>query len=448
MRSIFTNLRHLPLKWVSVMLPVMLCGAVSAQPVTNSPYSRFGIGNQLAGTNIRSSGLGNLGVAIREDSIPYVVNFVNPASYTSLGFTSFDIGAYASIATLSSMNGQENLNRFNLSYFALGFPVTKWWGGAFGLREYSSIHYSVLDIRPYANSDTSTANADYFFQGRGGLNQFFIGMAFKPFKNLSVGLNVSYLFGRMNHFQRIQFPTSGTLSVRSDNITDVGGFYLDYGVQYTAKLNERNSLVLGGTFAHPMAVRANSSRLGFTYLPNNFGTEVPRDTILFSEQKGSSVTMPWKYGAGVSWTIAGKWLVGAEFNGQLWSQYLNAQGQSDSLADAWDIRSGIEYRPHGDKRGFLGYFTRMQYRIGGHYGMSEYTVRGNQLSQYGITIGLGLPMARRKAGNDMFIQSMINVSAEWGQRGTLADNLLLEDYWVIRLGFTLNDRWFIKRKYD
>lgn len=448
MRFITFNIRQYRPKRVLMLFLALWAGAATAQPVTNSPYSRFGIGNQLSSSAVRSAGLGNLGVAIREDSIPYVVNFVNPASYTSLGFTSFDLSAYASVATLSSATGSEDLNRFNLSYFTLGFPVTKWWGGAFGLREYSSIQYSVLDVRPYVDSDTSTGNANYLFQGRGGLNQFFVGMAFKPFKRLSVGMNVSYLFGRMNHLQRIEFQRSGTMDLRSDNITDVGGFYLDYGLQYTARISSRHAIVFGGTFAHPMKVRANSSRLAYTYLPNAFGTEIPRDTVLFNETNGTSITMPWKYGAGISWTIAGRWLVGLEFNQQLWSQYLNAQGQSDSLSDAWNFRSGIEYRPHGEKRGFAGYFTRMHYRVGGHYGMSEYNVRGNQLSQYGITIGLGLPMARRKAGNDMFIQSMVNVAVEWGQRGTLSDNLLLEEYWLFRLGFTLNDRWFIKRKYD
>lgn len=449
MRFFSTTLRHFAVLAVSLLL-VGQADQSTAQPVTNSPYARNGIGNGLAGANVRSAGMGNMGVAIREDSIPYLVNFLNPASYTSMGFTAFDIGAYASIATLSSATQSEQLNRFNLSYFALGFPVTKWWGGAFGLREYSSMNYSVTDRRQYANSDTSMADIDNIFQGRGGLNQFFVGIAMKPLKNLSLGMNVSYLFGRLNRLQRVEFPASGFYNVRSDNITDVGGFYLDYGVQYTARINARNALVLGGTFAHPMSVRANSMRLSQTYLLSALGNDNVRDTIVFDETKGSSITMPWKYGVGVTWQAGQRWMLGAEFNQQLWSRYRNAAGGSDSLSDSWNVRGGVEYRPIGEAlgRSFLGYFKKIHYRIGGHYGMSEYTIRGQQLPEYGMTIGLGLPMARRKAGNEQFIQSMVNLAVEWGQRGTTADRLLLEDYWVIRLGFTLNDRWFIKRKYD
>ncbi|MCF8257964.1 MAG: hypothetical protein K9J06_10430 [Flavobacteriales bacterium] len=421
-----------------------------AQPVTNSPYARFGIGNQVAGANVRSTGLGNMGVAIREDSIPFVVNFINPASYTSLGFTSFDVGAYASVGTLRSATQQENVNRFNLSYLTLGFPITKWWGGAFGIREYSSTKYSVTDIKQYANSDTSSGDIRYKFEGEGGLNQAFIGIGLKPFKNLSLGINVSYMFGKLNHLQRVEFPASGLLHVRTDNVTDVSGIYLDYGLQYTARINGRHALVAGGTFAHPMKVGASSSRMARTYMLTTVGTDAFRDTVMLEESSGGSITMPWKYGLGLTWKIGGRWMFGAEFNQQLWSQYVNAKGTSDSLSDSWGLRAGAEFKPGGELlgRGFFNYFKRIQYRLGGFYGMSEYTIRGQQLSEYGMTIGFGLPMARRKAGNDLFIQSMVNLSVEWGQRGTITNNLLLEDYWVFRLGFTLNDRWFIKRKYD
>lgn len=449
MRFNFTTCRR-SASFAFLILAFGCVASVSAQSVTNSPYARNGIGNGLAGPNVRSAGLGNMGVAIREDSIPFVVNFLNPASYTSLGFTSFDVGAYASIATLSSATQREYVNRFNLSYFTLGFPITKWWGGAFGLREFSSMDYSVTDTQEFANSDTTTSGISNKFQGEGGLNQFFIGIGMRPFKNFSLGMNVSYLFGRLNRLQRLEFDETANFNVRTDYITDVGGFYLDYGLQYTLEANARNTIVFGATFAHPMPVNASTTKMIRTYRLNIYDEEAFRDTVLNEENSGSDITLPWKYGAGITWRLGEKVMLGLEFNQQLWSQYENASGGTDSLSDSWNLRSGVEFRPSGDhlSRGFFRYFTKMHYRLGGYYGMSEYTVRGTQLSEYGITVGLGFPMPRKKAGNDLFIQSMINVAVEWGQRGTTGQNLLLEDYWNFRLGFTLNDRWFIKRKYD
>ena len=134
-----------------------------AQPANNSPYARYGVGNLNNGVNVRSAGLGELSIAMREDSIPYLVNYLNPASYTALGFTAFDIGVYGNVATVSTSTESQNVNKANLSYFAFGFPILRvrvkteidtteeipegdqrvreiqkrvLWGGAFGLREF------------------------------------------------------------------------------------------------------------------------------------------------------------------------------------------------------------------------------------------------------------------------------------------------------------------------
>jgi len=43
---------------------------------------------------------------------------------------------------------------------------------------------------------------------------------------------------------------------------------------------------------------------------------------------------------------------------------------------------------------------------------------------------------------------MINIGIELGIRGTTSDDLLEEKYFKISLGFTMNDKWFVKPKYD
>jgi len=449
MRYSFTILRPS----VAFSVFILLSGWASysfAQPANNSPYSRYGMGNLNSGVNVRSAGVGGISIAMREDSIPYLVNFLNPASYTSLGFTSFDIGIYGNVATISSATEKENVNRANLSYFALGFPVTKWWGGAFGLREFSSIQYSVTDSRIDTTFGQEVGYA-YKFQGDGGLNQVFIGLGLKPFRNFSLGVNASYLFGRMNRIQRVEFSSVNYFNVKTERFTDVGGFYVDYGMQYTFNLKRGgHAFTLGTTFAHPLKVRANSSELSRTYTVSAFGEDLHRDTVKFEEIKGGSITTPWKFGFGATWKKSEKWLVGAEFTRELWSSFRDVYGKNDSLVDAWRTAVGLEYKPSVayTNRGFWAYFGKMHYRLGGHYALSQYRINGIQLPEYGITLGFGFPLKRSRAGTSKFLQSMINVAVEWGQRGTTGSNLVIENYWNFKLGFTLNDRWFIKRKYD
>jgi len=418
-----------------------------AQPANNSPYARYGLGNMSNAANVRSAAIGGISIAMREDSIPYVVNFLNPASYTSLGFTAFDIGIYGNVATLSTATETQQVNRANISYFAFGFPVTKWWGGAFGLREFSSINYSVTDFR--AGSDSLFGDARYRFQGDGGINQVFIGLGVKPLKNLSIGLNASYLFGRLNYLQRAEFANNNFFNVKSERFTDVGGLYLDYGLQYNLKL-KKNVFTLGSTFSHPMKVRASTSIITETYTIDVSGEDVSGDILQDTSVKGGSITMPWKYGFGLTWKAGEKWLIGVEHNQELWSGFKDAFGKNDSLGDGSKTSAGIEFRPSVpySTRGFLAYFGKMHYRVGGHYAMTQYRINRIQLPEYGITFGFGFPLKRTRAGNTAYLQSMINVAVEWGQRGTTSNNLILENYWNFKLGFTLNDRWFIKRKYD
>jgi hypothetical protein len=490
-------------KPITLIMFILLSGWAffsMAQPANNSPYARYGLGNLNNGVNVRSAGIGNLSIAMREDSIPYLVNFKNPASYTSLGFTAFDIGVYGNYATISTATQKQNVTKANLSYFAFGFPILRvrvksnrdslyetlegeerlraikkrvFWGGAFGLREFSSINYSASDSKTSVFG-TDTVNYSYLFQGDGGVNQFFVGIGLSPFKNFSIGMNASYLFGKLNRIQRLEIDPENYFNVKSERFTDVGGFYTDYGLQYSFELKDdtlrtkdgvpkrrkdgsvkirktHHVFDFGATFAHPMNVRANSTVFGRTYTLSSFGEDIIRDTILLREIKGGHITMPWKFGVGLTWRVGEKWVIGAEHAQELWSGYKDVNGKNDSLTDAWRTAVGVEFRPSVPytARGFWSYYGKMQYRLGGYYSMTQYQINGTQLPDYGITLGFGFPLRRnRLPGNNQFIQSMINFAVEWGQRGTTDRSLLLENYWNFKLGFTLNDKWFIKRKYD
>jgi hypothetical protein len=62
-----------------------------------------------------------------------------------------------------------------------------------------------------------------------------------------------------------------------------------------------------------------------------------------------------------------------------------------------------------------------------------------------ITAGVGLPLSSLARG--AFYK--MNITAELGQRGTIANGLLQERYLNLHLSFTLNDgSWFRRFKFD
>src|SRR5688500_18741564 len=91
-----------------------------AQSESVSPYSRYGLGDIPFNGFIKNIGMDGTGIAMRPNFNIYVTN---PASYSSLLLTSFDIGASASFTKMSTSSLSQRKSEATFSYFALAFPV-------------------------------------------------------------------------------------------------------------------------------------------------------------------------------------------------------------------------------------------------------------------------------------------------------------------------------------
>ena len=67
-------------------------------------------------------------------------------------------------------------------------------------------------------------------------------------------------------------------------------------------------------------------------------------------------------------------------------------------------------------------------------------VNSQSINDMGLTLGLGLPL------NGTF--SNINIGFELGKKGTTSSNLVQENYANFSVGFSFNDTWFVKRKFN
>jgi hypothetical protein len=77
--------------------------------------------------------------------------------------------------------------------------------------------------------------------------------------------------------------------------------------------------------------------------------------------------------------------------------------------------------------------------LGLRYNSTYLQLRQKHLNEYAVSLGLGLPLRGMKTG--------INLSAELGTRGTTQSNLIKETYFNFVVGFSIYERWFVKRKY-
>ena len=415
----------------SLIFLLLLNSSSYSQLRLASPYSRFGIGDLSDNNNAWNLSMGGSSIAFRS---PYHISYANPASYTafdSLSFV-FEGGFNIDIIKLASVVQSDNRNIASVGYLLFGMPVTKWWRTSIGMVPYSKIGYNIASPDKVGETDILRT-----YSGSGGINRFYWGNAFKIFKNLSIGVNASYLFGSMNRVSTVLFPDSiYYANYKFENHITMNDLYFNFGVQYTARLKKDLKMTVGGVFANQSKMAAKTDYLGDTFAQGGSGTEVVKDTIAFAENYGGNIVIPFMFGLGIAFDETDKWTAGADFKWQNWKKF-TAFNLSDSLVNSYSVSAGAEFVP--DINSYSNYLKRVRYRIGFLYNSTYLELFGKHLNEYAITLGFGTPVRGMKTA--------LNISVQVGTRGTTQANLIRESYLRFTIGFSIYERWFVKRKY-
>ncbi len=404
------------------------------QASISSPYSRYGVGELWKNhTSVTLAGMGNVGLAIRSDNY---LNVKNPASYAGFDSTSFlfDISALGMYNTLKTTEISESADYGSLGYILFGTPITRWWKASFGLIPFSRVGYLVYDEKELEDIGT----VRFIYEGDGGLNQFHLGNAFQITKNLSVGINASYIWGVIDRRRRITFPDSlFMLSTRIDNFDHISDFLVDIGAQYFIPLE--NGMEIGTGIVFNPAMKLNSTR---KYIGQNyFGSsdtelELPRDTVAYSPSEKGTIDFPIGFGGGISLRKGQQFMVSADVHWRNWKEY-KSYGRSDSLQNSFSFNLGGEYVPKHNS--ITSYWHRVRYRLGFRYENTYLEINNTPIKEFGISFGLGLPFRRSK--------SMLNFAFEFGNKGTVENNLVQENFFKFTFGLSIYERWFVKSRY-
>lgn len=421
-------------KIAAFILMVLVTMGLQAQTGIDSPYSRFGIGQlENKSANARLRAMGGISNAIGSNSF---INTSNPATYARFDSMSFlfNAGVSAGSATLRTSTQSETASNARLTYMSIGFPVTPWLRASAGLLPYSSIAYDVLI--PFQNE--LTGNYAKAFSGSGGLNRFYVGSALSISKNLSVGVNANYVFGKSSNSVLLHFFDSVYYAnTKIENQIQVNSFLFDYGLFYMADLGSDYNLHAGISYKQEMNLKAKREFAVKSISGGvNGNLELVRDTIDYRPEEKGELLLPQGIGLGLAIEKKNSWLVGADFNWQNWEKF-EAFGQSDSLTNAWNIAVGGQYTP--PHTSISKYWKRITYRAGLRYDQTYLNLRGEAINEFGISFGLGLPVPRSLTS--------VDVSLELGRRGTVANNLVQETFVNFTLGVAIYERWFVKRRY-
>jgi len=417
-------------KLITVFLSILFLSSINSfgQLRIDSPYSRFGLGDVNSGANAYQSSMGGVGYGVRD---PHRISSINPAAYANIDSGSFVFnaafkGLLIGSKTASAKGGS---NYFNISYLKFALPITKWWRSGGGLLPYSSVGYNVST---YADLD-SIGNVKYSFLGDGGITKVYWGNSIKITKKLSIGANLSYLFGTNNLRRQTQLMDDPiAFKYRITNSVDVRSLHYDFGIQYNTTFGEKKKyfLGLGAVYAPEQKLNGEKSSFAITYTDGAEGHEYIKDTILDLPLGTGDVVIPQKIGGGFSFGKTKKWMFAADFTYDEFSKY-TAFGISDSLSNSTRYNIGGQY--------YIGSYL---VNLGFMFNDSYLTLNNTKINDYGISFGIGFPLR-----NNSSTVSSVDLGFEFGRRGTTSNNLIQQDYFKFTLGVNIRNTWFRRAKY-
>jgi hypothetical protein len=446
------------------ILPVLL--VAFGLPATvfsqeNSPYSRYGLGDQAPNRNIFTRGMGGISAGVFDYLSNYQgmgsTNFSNPAVLGNITNTVFDIGAEADFRTLKSLNPVKKFTSANslFSYVNLAFPVATekmrkknmGWGMNFGLRPVTKINYKIEAAKRLTNIDSLYT----LYEGSGGTNQAYFGTGFRV-KGFSIGVNAGYMFGNKDYSTKLQFVNDTVTYAKSNTQTKAsfGGLFLNAGLQYEAVLNKdkKDQLpkILRFGFYGNLAQKLNASsdNLNETFIYDPNGSAFRVDSVFDQKNNKGTIEYPASFAAGLSYQDA-HWLFGADFEMAKWDNY-RYYGQKDLVQNNWTVRVGGQYYPAKQGASVKKYFNFVRYRAGFYYG-TDYIATNGSRPEYAFTAGAGFPLTSLQRINWFGEYVMLNTALEVGARGNKTNNVK-ENMVRFSIGIAMNGRWFRKIKYD
>ena len=422
-----------------------LLSANSFSQGSASPYSFYGIGSLNFNGTTENRAMGRL--SILTDSIH--MNFRNPASFTGNDLKAFNNEGRLVKFTVSVGNTDINFKTDNTTgkssttsfdYLGLSVPMGKF-GMGFGLMPHSSVGYKLesLDVDDLIK---------YKYSGKGGLNKVLLGFAYQFSESFAAGVNFDYNFGNIQN-NAVEFLYDVNLDPldyhsREANRSDLSGFSYNLGLTFKPMISDLIQLHSAFTYAPNYNLNSKNNRTFSSIVINSIGEEFPINNIDVNLEslglKKTNLSMPSKTSIGLGIGKLRKWFIGTEYTFVKTSVFKSDLINIDnsSYEDASTISLGGFFIP--EYSSFNSNLKRFVYRSGIYFEKTGLIINNQSIKELGITFGLGVPVG------SMF--SNLNFALEVGKRGTTDANLVEEKFMNLKMSLSLNDRWFVKRKYN
>jgi hypothetical protein len=442
---------------LSSLFLVFILG-LNAQSVNSNVLSFYGLGERALGNHSIYDALGTNNFNLLDST---QLNFFNPSSYSlmSSGNTLFSFGIYG--RTSKYIFNENSEYRFSAmpDHFALGFKLRKRMGMSFGLKPFSVRGYSFTQ-KVFTGSDS----IKYVYSGKGGIQELYLGFSIgilqKRLTKLAIGINASYLFGKLENERKSILIDPNTISGGiGRNAIDLKAFHFELGTFFRKKIGKKQEFTVSAVFApsQNLNVLAREELYAASNV-NNLGTY---DTLDYTETPGK-IKLGLENKIGLSYELLLPDL--KKSTRSLHPQFtilasytsMSPFTHSFQTLSAWKNESaskfalGIQFKPEAklyENISTLKFFEKISYRFGAYSLVLPYsTLLGNRYFEQAFTFGFGMPILAQQG------LSSLNLSINIGKRGVNEEAYTKEEFLTFNFGLVVSpssfDRWFRKRKLD
>lgn len=428
----------------AILLTIASVGLQAQTYGSYTPYSIFGVGDLASPGTAYNKSMGGVGIASRSHRF---LNPMNPAAVTARDSLAFmaDYSLFQDNKIFRQGDMYSASNTFNVSDLIISFPIWRSSAMMIGIKPYSDTGYSYGYTVTDPNIVGNVGNVAYAAGGRGSIYQAFVGAGVTFWRRLSLGAEFIYYFGSIEKQFVETFSEASYNGASNGHKIRVTAPTGKFGLQYEQPLGGKSSITLGTTYK--MAAKLDGNIESYRY---STGTAAS-DTLYYRSGAPGNVTLASEKGVGISFRYADKFMAEFDYTRSDWrNSGLEArEGLTGNLTSgvgrsafgtalSESYRIGFEYVPN--RSDIRYYYKKIAYRTGAYWKRDYFTVDTNPVYAYGITLGATLPVFRMYNG--------ITVGMDFGQRGSIKNNMIRETYFNFSIGFNIFDIWFVKNRYD
>lgn len=421
------------MKKLVVSLFIATCSITNAQTIGNSPYASYGIGDVKYDNSIETISMGGISTAYVWD-FNNQFNFQNPAANSNLELTSLKFQATNENQYLKSSENKYNKHSTYVSGLSLAFPISKKLKFGIKYSPYSSKDYNITQSINLPDGTLGKQN----FAGSGSINlvQMAFGFHFTP--SFSLGIRSNLFFGKLYDTEETIYNHTTLINSR-ENQVNVNNFNFTVGSVYQQKLKNNKKLTFGATYTLGNTSDFESSFKNSTYYIYN-NTKSYLSNISESNQKTKNI-LGKEFSFGIGYGHEAKWFISTQFNYKNGTN-TTAFNKTFDYQDSYRFSVGGWYLPNYNN--FRNYFSRVTYRYGAFFEKGNLQINNTSIDKYGISFGSSFPFQKSNINR----LSSIDLGIELGQKGTLKNNLIRENFLNFTIGINFANKWFEKQYYD